>query len=123
MPSMTVLYTTAVPDHVRGALTRWLTEPAPGLYVGTLSARVRDELWKVVSASVGPGAAVLAHPDANEQGYTLRTAGERRRIPVDFDGLTLIAFRPEDYLSLSEPSSAPPDSTGPYLSSGEMMQP
>ncbi len=95
MPSMTVLATTAVPDHVRGALTRWMTEPAPGLYIGTLSARVRDELWRTVSASVGPGAAVLAYPDATEQGYTLLTAGERRRVPVDFGGLTLIAFRPE----------------------------
>ncbi|OII63094.1 type I-E CRISPR-associated endoribonuclease Cas2 [Streptomyces sp. CC53] len=95
MPSMTVLSTTAVPEHVRGALTRWMTEPAPGLYIGTLSARVRDELWRAVSGSVGPGAAVLAYPDATEQGYTLLTAGERRRAPVDFDGLTLIAIRPE----------------------------
>ncbi|MFJ2783989.1 MULTISPECIES: type I-E CRISPR-associated endoribonuclease Cas2e [unclassified Streptomyces] len=98
MPSMTVLNTTAVPDHVRGALTRWMMEPAPGLYIGTLSARVRDELWTTVSASIGTGAAVLAYPDANEQGYTLLTAGERRRIPVDFDGLTLIALRPEELL-------------------------
>jgi CRISPR-associated protein Cas2 len=42
---MIVIATTAVPDHVRGALSRWLIEPAPGLYVGTVSARVRDELW------------------------------------------------------------------------------
>ncbi|GAB3121251.1 hypothetical protein GCM10027160_38290 [Streptomyces calidiresistens] len=98
MPSMTVLSTTAVPDHIRGALTRWMTEPAPGLYVGTLSARVRDELWRVVSASMGEGAAVLIHPEANEQGYALLTAGERRRIPIDFDGLTLVAFRPEEFM-------------------------
>jgi CRISPR-associated protein Cas2 len=96
VPSLTVLSTTAVPDHVRGALTRWMIEPTPGLYIGTLSARVRDELWKVVSASIKDGAAVLVHPEANEQGYALRTAGERRRIPVDFDGLTLVAFRPEE---------------------------
>ncbi|MEU9353603.1 type I-E CRISPR-associated endoribonuclease Cas2 [Streptomyces griseoloalbus] len=25
-----------------------------------------------------------------EQGYAIRTAGTRRRVPVDFDGLTLI---------------------------------
>src|SRR5260370_40657296 len=50
---MVVISTTAVPDHVRGALTRWLTEPAPGLYVGTVSARVREGLWSAVAASVG----------------------------------------------------------------------
>ncbi|MGW4290443.1 type I-E CRISPR-associated endoribonuclease Cas2e [Streptomyces sp. NPDC004673] len=96
MPSLTVLNTTAVPDRVRGALSRWMIETNPGLYVGTLSARVRDELWRSVSESVGRGAAVLVYPDANEQGFTLRTAGERRRTPVDFDGLTLIALRPDE---------------------------
>ncbi|WP_225848246.1 type I-E CRISPR-associated endoribonuclease Cas2e [Streptomyces sp. HPF1205] len=104
MPSLTVLATTAVPDHVRGALTRWMIEPTPGLYVGTLSARVRDELWTVIAASVSDGAAVLIHPAANEQGYALRTAGERRRIPVDFDGLTLVALRPDQYQELANPA-------------------
>ncbi|MCX5085647.1 type I-E CRISPR-associated endoribonuclease Cas2e [Streptomyces sp. NBC_00401] len=94
MANLTVIATTAIPDHVRGALSRWLTEPMPGLYVGTLSAKVRDELWKTVSVSVGDGAAVLVFPDNNEQRFTLRTAGQRRREPVDFDGLTLIAFNP-----------------------------
>jgi CRISPR-associated protein Cas2 len=31
MANMIVISATAVPDHVRGALARWLTEPAPGL--------------------------------------------------------------------------------------------
>jgi CRISPR-associated protein Cas2 len=103
MPALTVLHTTAVPDHVRGALTRWMIEPTPGFYIGTLSARVREVLWSVVSDSVGPGAAVLIHPEANEQGYILKTAGERRRIPVDFDGLTLVAFRPDEHQETAKP--------------------
>jgi CRISPR-associated protein Cas2 len=52
--------------------------------------RVRDELWHTVTEVVGNGAAVLVHPAATEQGYAVRTAGTRRRVPVDFDGLTLI---------------------------------
>lgn len=39
--------------------------------------------------------AVLAHPADNEQGFQLRTAGTRRREPIDFGGLTLIAFHRE----------------------------
>ncbi|RKN10994.1 type I-E CRISPR-associated endoribonuclease Cas2e [Streptomyces radicis] len=95
MASMIVISATAVPDHLRGALSRWLLEVTPQLYVGTVSARVRDELWTSVAASIGDGTAVLAHPDANEQGFTLHTAGTRRRHPLDFDGLTLIGFRQE----------------------------
>ncbi len=48
---MIVISATAIPDHLRGALTRWLLEVTPELYVGTVSARVRDELWTAVAAS------------------------------------------------------------------------
>ena len=87
---MMVLATTAVPDSLRGALSRWTIEVIPGIYVGTVSARVRDELWQAASAVVGDGAAVQVYVAATEQGFALRTAGTRRRHPVDFDGLTLI---------------------------------
>ncbi|MEU2296561.1 type I-E CRISPR-associated endoribonuclease Cas2e [Streptomyces antibioticus] len=90
MPSMLVIATTAVPDHLRGALSRWTSEVVPGIFVGSVSARVRDQLWQAVTETVGNGAAVLIHPAPTEQGYALRTAGTRRRVPADFDGLTLI---------------------------------
>ncbi|QKW07779.1 type I-E CRISPR-associated endoribonuclease Cas2 [Streptomyces sp. NA04227] len=92
MASMIVISATAVPDHLRGALTRWLLEVTPELYVGTVSARVRDELWQSLTNCADQGAAVLAYPADNEQGFEIRTAGPQRRTPVDFDGLTLIAF-------------------------------
>ncbi|MFI6019025.1 type I-E CRISPR-associated endoribonuclease Cas2e [Streptomyces sp. NPDC051287] len=90
MPSMLVLATTAVPDHLRGALSRWTIEVVPGIFVGTVSARVRDQLWDAVIDVVEDGAAVLVHPAPTEQGYQIRTAGTRRRVPMDFDGLTLM---------------------------------
>ncbi|MBE3200222.1 MULTISPECIES: type I-E CRISPR-associated endoribonuclease Cas2e [Parafrankia] len=93
MASMIVISTTAVPDHVRGALSRWLIEPTAGLYVGTVSARVRDELWNAVAASVADGAAVCIHPADTEQGFNIRTAGERRRHVLDYDGIQLIALK------------------------------
>ncbi|WP_283775926.1 type I-E CRISPR-associated endoribonuclease Cas2e [Rhizomonospora bruguierae] len=104
---MVVLATTAVPDHLRGALSRWMIEVTPGLFVGTLSAKVRDELWTTASAVVGDGAAVLLHSDNTEQGYSIRTAGERRRRPIDFDGLTLVAMSPQ------EPTDTTPDGIWP----------
>ncbi|MFE6304637.1 type I-E CRISPR-associated endoribonuclease Cas2e [Nocardiopsis sp. NPDC057823] len=92
MGSMVVISTTAVPDRVRGALSRWMIEPDTGLYVGTMNARVRERLWAAVSESVGDGAAVCLHTVDNEQGYVVLTAGERRRRVVDFDGLQLVRF-------------------------------
>ncbi len=107
MASLTVIATTAIPPHLRGALTRWMTEPMPGLYVGTLSARVRTELWNALTATIEDGAAVLLHPASTEQGYAIKTAGSRRRTTVDFDGLTLIALNPQE----PDPDHAPESST------------
>ncbi|GAA2321841.1 type I-E CRISPR-associated endoribonuclease Cas2 [Streptomyces caniferus] len=92
MASMIALSLTAVPDHLRGALTRWLLEVTPELYVGTVSAKVRDELWKTVANSTGNGIAVLIYPADNEQGFAIRMSGQRRRHLRDFDGLTLVSF-------------------------------
>lgn len=94
MASMAVIAATAVPDHLRGALSRWMLEITPQLYIGTISARVRTELWNAISTEIHEGSAILAHPDNNEQGYTIHTAGPARRHPIDLEGLTLIAFQP-----------------------------
>ena len=41
-----------VPDSLRGELSRWLLEVQTGVYVGAVSATVRDLLWdKVVQHS------------------------------------------------------------------------
>lgn len=103
MPNLVVISTTAVPDYVRGSLSRWLTEPAPGLYVGSISARVRDSLWEQVTHAVGDGAAVCVHPANTEQRYVVKTAGQQRRHVIDFEGIQLIAFRsppqPQNHLN------------------------
>ena len=92
MGTVVVISTTAVPDRVRGSLSRWMVEPKAGLYVGKMSALVREKLWEAASESVGEGAAVCLHTTDNEQGYVILSAGERRRQVVDFDGLQLVQF-------------------------------
>ncbi|PKT72332.1 type I-E CRISPR-associated endoribonuclease Cas2 [Streptomyces populi] len=105
MPSMVVIATTAVPNHLRGALSRWTSEVVPGIFVGAVSARVRDQLWQAITETVSDGAAVLVHPAPTEQGYAIRTAGTRRRVPIDFDGLTLIRMTaPHEAKSGQSPS-------------------
>jgi CRISPR-associated protein Cas2 len=91
---MVVMILTAVKPGLRGELSRWLIEPQAGVFVGKLSARVRDRLWeKVVTAKVAEGSAVMLYSSRTEQGFTVRLHGERMRMPVDFEGLTLIRQR------------------------------
>ncbi|MCC7230140.1 MAG: type I-E CRISPR-associated endoribonuclease Cas2, partial [Fimbriimonadaceae bacterium] len=78
---------------LRGELTRWLIEPQAGVFVGRLSARVRDRLWDKVIREVRDGSAVLLFSSRTEQGFAVRCHGDRDRVPIDCDGLTLIRRR------------------------------
>lgn len=80
------------PDRLRGRLACWLLQVRAGVYVGDVSRKVRETLWQQVEAGIGPGNAVAAWSAANESGFELATVGPSRRVPVDFDGLTLVSF-------------------------------
>lgn len=86
---MIVLVLTGTPAGLRGELTRWLMEVAPGVFVGHVSARVREQLWELVGDQLGRGRALLVMPARNEQRMTLRTLGHDWK-PTDFEGLTLM---------------------------------
>jgi CRISPR-associated protein Cas2 len=87
---MIVLVLERVSASVRGHLTRWLLEPRAGVFVGKVSADVRERLWEQACKSRGAGAGVLVHNADTEQGFAMRVCGEPGREIVDFDGLFLI---------------------------------
>ncbi|GGQ34048.1 type I-E CRISPR-associated endoribonuclease Cas2e [Streptomyces roseolilacinus] len=87
----TVVVLVAAPPGLRGHLTRWFIEVAPGVFVGSPNPRIRDGLWKILAERIRDGQAVMIEPARTEQGWTTRTAGQDRWTPTDFDGLTLMA--------------------------------
>ena len=87
---MIVIVLQRVTPGLRGQLTRWMLEVHPGVFVGSLSARVRDKIWTLVSAGRGVGACTMVSSAANEQGFVMATAGDPRRAVVDYDGLVLL---------------------------------
>lgn len=62
--------------------------------MGRYSARTRERIWEQVEAGIGEGDAVMCWAAPNDQGYAFATAGQNRRMPVAFDGLTLVQFAP-----------------------------
>lgn len=90
---MTVIIVSRVTPGLRGRLTRWMLQVHPGVFLGTLSARVREKLWALVSGSRRTGACLMIARAANEQGFTLTTSGETKRELADFDGLSFIRTR------------------------------
>lgn len=86
---MIVLSLSKCSASLRGDLTKWLMEIDTGVYVGRVSARVRDQLWKKVEKNIEEGRAILVFSAQNEQGFDMKTINTER-YPVDFDGLKLM---------------------------------
>ena len=87
---MVIFLMEKVPASLRGEITRWMLELRPGVFVGNISALVREKLWETICQKLKGGAATLLHSAANEQGYKIRTFGDTTRKVNDFDGLQLI---------------------------------
>lgn len=87
---MVVFLLEKVPVSLRGEITRWMLELRPGVFVGNVSALVRDKLWEMICQKIKGGAATLLHSAANEQGYVIHTFGDTTRKIKDFDGLQLV---------------------------------
>jgi len=87
---MVVLIVESAPASLRGELSKWMLEPKAGVFVGTLSATVRDLLWDKACREVSEGGAMLIHRINNEQGFTIRTFGDPSRQIEEWEGLFLV---------------------------------
>lgn len=93
---MLVIVVENAPPRLRGRLALWLLEVRAGVYVGTVSRRVREMIWNTVQMGIEDGNAVIAWSTNTESGFDFETLGKNRRIPVEMDGLKLVSFLPEE---------------------------
>ncbi|MCK9520839.1 MAG: type I-E CRISPR-associated endoribonuclease Cas2e [Dehalococcoidia bacterium] len=92
---MMVLILERVPRSLRGELSKWVIEPRAGVFVGNVSALVRDKLWEKACQDSAGGSALLLYRTNNEQGYAFRLWGSPSYHPEEFEGLLLVR-RPSD---------------------------
>jgi CRISPR-associated protein Cas2 len=78
-----------------------MLEVKAGIFVGTLTARIRDELWSRATAGSKSGACLLIWSAQNEQGFSVRCHGEPSYRPVDIEGLLLVR-RPSPTATVEE---------------------
>lgn len=86
---MIVLCVMNCPPALRGDLSKWLCEINTGVYVGKLSARVREELWERICDNIKSGQATMVFSANNEQGFSFLTHNTTWK-PVDYEGITLM---------------------------------
>lgn len=86
---MIVITMTDCPVGLRGDLTKWLLEVSTGVFVGQVSARVRDELWERIEATTKDGRVTMVFNTNNEQRLDFRVHNSTWE-PIDFDGIKLM---------------------------------
>lgn len=86
---MIVVTMTDCPISLRGDLTKWLLEINTGVFVGQVSARVRDHLWERIKATTKDGRVTMVFNTNNEQRLDFRVHNSTWE-PIDFDGIKLM---------------------------------
>lgn len=92
---MVVMILEKTPASVRGELSRWMLEVRTGVFVGKISALVRDLLWKHVCSRMKAGGCLMIYTNDSEQGFSLVSDGDTSRSIVDYEGLQLIKMMPK----------------------------
>lgn len=87
---MTVLILEKAPAGLRGEMSKWMIEASCGVFVGKISALVREKLWDKVLAKCEDAHATMIYSYSNEQGFKVDSFNPGDYVPVDFEGLTLI---------------------------------
>ena len=77
-------------EGFRGELTQWLLEAKAGVFIGNISAAVRERLWHKVLIDDRTGSALMIYSSDTEQGFRMEMYGTPRRSVIDMEGLLLI---------------------------------
>ena len=90
---MLVMILEKLPRKWRGALSRWLIELRPGMFLGNPSQRIRDELWRQITERPPLGYVLQLWSSRHPQGYDYRQYGDSKRMLTDFEELGLVTIR------------------------------
>ena len=82
-------------DRIRGELTRFLYEIDSGVYIGNISALVRNILYQKIedlSINIPDYKMIMIYSDKNENGFSYEYLGYNNYNFKDYDGLMLAVF-------------------------------
>jgi len=94
-----------------------MLEVKPGVFIGTLSATVREKLWEKACQKIKKGGAILIKTMNNEQRYLLKFHGNTNRSLINYDGIQLIKFpvHRKPVKSMSKSSKVKPPTSAPKI--------
>ena len=104
---MVVMIFERAPAGLRGELSRWLMEVRAGVFLGHVSALVRDGLFEHCKTKLAGGGMLMVFPAQTEQGFRVRVWGNMSREVVDVEGLYLVRVPVRAKLAAQEADEEP----------------
>lgn len=87
---------------LRGELSRWMQEITAGVFVGNVSAMVRDKLWEKICAKIKSGNSIMIYSTNNQQGYHIESSGDPNRKIIELEGLQFMMI-PSNEIEIKTP--------------------
>ena len=87
---MVVMIFETVPNSLRGLLSRWSIQPSTNVFVGHVSALVRDQLWNKCISKLKGGGLIQLWSTNNEQHFKMRSYGVTKYSIIEDEGLQLV---------------------------------
>lgn len=102
---MLVLVLECAPPKVYGYCSSWALQVSTGVYVASLPAKEREEIWEQITEWAAPDtrAVMLWSSPNTEQGLDYRILGRPRRTISNREGLLVSTWIPRD----GDPSQIP----------------
>ena len=86
---MIIVILSKCPKSLRGDLSKWMVEVSTNVFVGSASAKIRDNLWERIRSSVKGGKALMVYNTNSVQGFEFREFNEDYDI-IELDRIKLI---------------------------------
>lgn len=86
---MVVVILSKVPPKLKGHIAKILFTMPQNVFIGNVSAKVRDNLWGKIEEFLDNGKAIMIYDTDTEQGYSIRCINKDWQIK-DYDGLQIM---------------------------------
>lgn len=91
---MIILILENAPAGLKGHVSQILFRLRTDVFIGNVSAMVRDELWIAVETGIRKGFALMAFSSNTEQGFSLKICGSSTNVQklFDLEGILLVSI-------------------------------
>lgn len=87
---MTIIILHNAPPSIKGKISLFLVEIDSGTFAGTISKKIREKLWEIITGGIADGSAVMAWKAATDTGIDFLSVGQKENFSIEFDSIKLI---------------------------------